>query len=591
MDSSDVSPTLSRRKLLGGVGFGAAVGSAGCLQYARSLTNRDSPEQVSVTIKTVPADDDEAAVQIARRLQKHMTTAGIDASIELVANTELLRDILLNQSFDVYVGQYPPQHDPDFLRPALHSRFVTEQGWQNPFGISDLGLDERLVDQRSTTTDDRQRAVTSATEAVGEIQPFAMACFPKDITVVRTDRFDNWSVDGLDRPINYLAVDRPADAPSEDPTTLRVVLTDDRITKNCNPIAVEYRGPNTLTKLLYDPLARQQGSEIRPWLATDVTWRRTADLGVTATVTLREGLSWHDGQNLTAADVVFTYRFLDDTSLGTGDMPVHSPRFRGRTSLVESVERLDDRTVRFGFGDTVETVAARALTVPMLPSHVWQEKTGETNIAGIDISEGITQALVWANTDPVGSGPLQFESRTPGEQVVFSRFDEHFLVGGGPDRFTIPFERFDVRVAPSDAAAVSLVTDGTVDATGSPVHPKVLDSVADSDSIETYMTDSRSFYHVGFNARREPFGNVRFRQAVARLLDSEYIASTVFEGYATPAATPLAGTAWEPTEFEWDGDDPFVPFAGSDGEIDVSEARDAFREAGYTYDDDGRLRG
>lgn len=589
MEPSDATAPLSRRKLLGGVSVGLATSSAGCLQYARSLVNRDSPQQVSVTIKTVPADDDEAAVQIARTLQKHMTASGIDAEIELLEASELFRDVLLNQSFDVYVAQFPPHHDPDFLRSALHSRFVTEQGWQNPFGVSDLGLDERLADQRTTTGNDRQRAVASVVESVAEIQPFAMACFPKDITVVRTDRFDNWGTDGLDAPFSYLALERPEDAPNGDPTTLRIVQTDDRITKNLNPIAVEYRRPNPLTDVLYDPLARRYDGDIRPWLATDVTWRRLDDTGVTATVELRDGLSWHDGQALTAADVVFTYRFLDDTSLGTGNMSVPSPRFRDRTSLVESIERLDDRTVRFGFGDTVEAVAARALTVPVLPSHVWEEKTGNTNIAGIDISEGVTQALVWANTEPVGSGPFRVESRTPAERLVLSRFDDHFLVGGGPDRFHVPFERLVVRMAPSDAAAVSLVTDGAVDATGDPVNPRVLDSVAEEGPIAVHVEDSRSFYHVGFNARREPFGNVRFRQAIARLVDAEYVAETVFDGYARPAATPLAGTSWEPPEFRWAESDPVVPFAGTDGELDVSTARNAFREAGYAYDDDGRL--
>lgn len=310
---------------------------------------------------------------------------------------------------------------------------------------------------------------------------------------------------------------------------------------------------------------------------------------MTARVELREGLSFHDGQALTAADVVFTYRFLDDTSLGTGDMNVPSPKFRGRTSLVESIERLDERAVRFNFGETSMNVAPRAMTVPILPTHVWETKTGSANVAGIDVSEGVTQALLWANTDPVGSGPFRIESRTPAERLVLSRFDDHPLLGGGQNQFDVPFERLVVRVAPSDSAATSLVTDGTVDATDDYVHPKVLESVAEDGPVEAHTADSRTFYHVGFNARREPFGNVRFRQAVAQLFDAEHIAETVFNGHAMPAATPLAGTSWEPLELQWDGSDPVVPFAGTDGALDVSMAKDAFREAGYMYDDDGRL--
>lgn len=263
---------LPRRKLLGGISVGLAAGSAGCLQYARSLINRETPEHVSVTIKTVPADDDEAAVQIARTLQENMAAIGIDATIELLESTELFRDVLLNQAFDVYVGQFPPYHDPDFLRSALHSRFVTEQGWQNPFGVSDLGLDEQLTDQRTASETDRRRAIADVANSVAQIQLFAMVCFPEAITVTRTDRFENWGGERFETPISYLTLDHSDSAPNEDSTELRIVLTDDQITKNCNPIAVEYRRPNPLTDLLYDPLLRRENGEVRPWLADDVTW-------------------------------------------------------------------------------------------------------------------------------------------------------------------------------------------------------------------------------------------------------------------------------------------------------------------------------
>ncbi|MFB6128428.1 MAG: ABC transporter substrate-binding protein [Halorhabdus sp.] len=588
MVSKNDCPPLSRRKLLGGVSAGLAAGSAGCLEHARSLINRDVPEQVSVTIKTVPVDDDEAAVQIARTLQKNMAAVGIDASIELLAASELLRDALVNWNFDIYVGQYPPYHDPDFLRAALHSTFATERGWQNPFGMADLGLDSELRRQRTTTGADRQRAVTDVAHSVAEMQPFMTVCFPQEITVVRTDRFENWGQGDFEKPMSYLTLDPASDA-AEQPATLGIALTDDRITKNLNPIAVEYRRPNPLTDLLYDSLLRRRAGDVRPWLAEDVTWNRTA-AATTATVDLRKGMSFHDGKPLTAADVVFTYRFLADTSLGTGDMNVPAPRFRGRSSLVESIERLDGRTVRFGFGETAADVATRALTVPILPAHVWKTKTGSADLAGIDIAEGVTQALVWANTDPVGSGPFRFESRTPAERLVLSRFEDHPLLGDGPGRLNVPFERLVVRIAPSDTAAASLVTDGTADATGDPLHPKGLENVTQQGAVERRIDDSRVFYHVGFNTRRNLFANVRFRRAVARLIDVENVVETVFDGYAAPAVTPLAGTSWEPRELRWDGSNPVVPFAGTDGNLNATTARNAFREAGYTYDSEkGRL--
>jgi peptide/nickel transport system substrate-binding protein len=51
----------------------------------------------------------------------------------------------------------------------------------------------------------------------------------------------------------------------------------------------------------------------------------------------------------------------------------------------------------------------------------------------------------------------------------------------------------------------------------------------------------------------------------------------------------MADTEWIAPSLAWDGSDPEVPFAGEDGALDESQARDLFREAGLEYSDEGRL--
>jgi len=583
MTAGDDSPSIGRRGLLAVLAAGA---STGCLQRARSLVNRRSPEQVAVTIKTVPADDDEACVEIARHLQEHMQAVGIDATIEPQAESAFLRDVLLNNDFDVYVGRFPPRSDPDFLRATLHSEFVPEPGWQNPFGLSDLDLDELLTAQRRAAGSARRTTVDRLATSVARTRPFSVVCFPREATLVRTDRFEGWPAGGHLSSLDYLAPERRADGTTS-PPRLTVAYTDTRITRNLNPIAVEYRRRGTITGLLYDSLARRVDGTIRPWLATDVTW--DTEEGTTATVSLREA-RWHDGDAVTAADVAFTYRFFDDTTLGEGDVIVPAPRFRGRTSLVESITARDEHTVRLSFGETSRAVAERALTVPILPAHVWESRTGSVDLAGVDVARAITEALVWPNAEPVGGGPLTFASRTPDERLVLARFDDHFLTRNPPAWFehTPSFDELVVRVAPSEEAAMELVAEGTADAIGTPVRPATIGDGPAEESVTVRVDTPRSFYHVGFNTRREPFGNVRFRRLLSRLLDPASIVESVFDGAARPAATPLAGTAWAPGTLDWNGSDPVVPFLGSDGELNRSAARDAFREAGFRYDD-GRL--
>lgn len=597
-DRGEWTPT--RRAILASTGAGT-VATGGCVQRARSLVNRDAPRQVSLTIKTVPADADEAATKTARMLASNLEAAGIEASVTLMAEDELRRDVLLNHDYDLYVARYPDRHDPDFLRPLLHSVFAGEPGWQNPFGFANLSVDELLVEQRRREGVARQNVAFELQRRVARHQPFAVVCVPDEIRTVRTGRFVGWSGFDSGSPLNFLALRRRASATAgagenvpAGADELRVVITDHRVTENFNPIAVEFRNRGTFTGLLYDALGRRYDGGIRPWLAESWVWDESTEDGTVATVRLRDGHAWHDGRPLAADDVEFTYRFLADTTLGDGERPIPAPRFRGRISIVESVEAVDGRTLRFAFGDTSPVVAARAFTVPVLPRHEWEPKATEVEIAGLDLFDGVTEALVWPNPEPVGSGPLRFERSIPEEALVLSRYDGHFLgpdASGHPaDRLGgVPFETLSARVAPSDDAAVELVAAGEADATAASVDSTVVPDVGRHDSLQLVVTRSSSFYHVGFNVRHEVLGNPRFRRAVARLLDKQHVVETVFDGYATAAATPLSETTWTPTDLRWRGRDPEVPFAGTDGELSVPAAREVFREAGYQYDEGGRL--
>lgn len=578
-----------RRALLAGAASVAAASSAGCVRRVRSLANRNASEQVSLDVKTVPADVDPQAVHIARIVANHLGEVGVDASVTPMDEQELLRDILINNEFDMYVAQHPGYDDPDFLRSLLHSRYIEETGWQNPFNYSDLDVDELLDAQRRASGYERHETLSELQEKIAQQQPFTTIVFPDDVWGARTDRFVGWNWYGLANPLGYLALE-PA---SDDARRLDVVVTDARLTKNLNPLASEFRNRGTFTELLYDSLARRYGGDLKPWLAED--WEWTHDEGddrPTARVDLRENATWHDGEPVTASDVAFTYRFLADTSLGREDGPVPAPMFRGRVSLVDGVEPLDDRTVEVTFVHSDPGVADRALTVPILPERVWREKSADAEVAGIDLGDRATEAVVWDNPEPVGSGPLRFVEKEAGEQVVFARFDDHFIHGDGDDErppFEVGFQRLVLRVVPSDSSAVELLATEQADATASAVAPSTVPEIARRSDLNLVAETSRSFYHLGFNIQRPPLGNPRFRRNVARLLDKGAIASEVFDGHAIPAASPLAVTDWEAPALSWRDEDPVLPFFGSDGELDAASARAAFRDAGYRYDGDTLL--
>lgn len=565
------------------------AGSAGCLSRFQASVDRETPEQVTVSIATLPADENSVPVRIANHLAENLDVAGISTGVQPVTAENLWRSLLLNQDFDLYIGQHPGYDDPDYLYELLHSRFSEEPGWQNPFGYVNVpGMDDPLEAQRGVQTEDRTELLSEIVETVREEVPFSVIAYPQEARAVRTDRYAGWDYRSLESPVGYLALEERSgeEHNSRDAETLTVGITDRRITHNLNPLAVEYRNRWIVTGLLYDPLGRRIDDEIQPWLAADWSWGENR-----LQVELREGLRWHDGTELTAADVAFTYRLLWDTTHTEDDPTVPTPCFRSRSTLAESIEVTGERTVELAIEADPE-LGLESLTVPVLPAHIWEERTDLTSIAGFDL-DNTTEALVDDNIEPIGSGPFLFDSVTPDDQLELLRNDDHFLtriesedplatLAGGP-----PYERLRFVYSPSQANVIEGVQASDLDASADGVVPTEIDRAEEAPDVELDFEDVSAHYHLGFNTRNAPLSNPRFRLAVSRLIDREYLRTEVFNGYATPAFSPIAiggpEDEWEPNHAMG-----FIGESGT-GAVEEEAVHELFREAGYIYNENGEL--
>jgi len=566
MDSPGV---IGRRGFL----VGAAVALSGCPRAGSSVYG-ETNEPISLSIKTTPADDDPYAIRIARHLAEHLEAVGIETEILPLATRELLRSVLVTNDFDIYVARHAGAQDPDFLRPFAHSRFDTQPGWYNPFGLADIDIDELLERQRYEHSQRRRSTIQNLQWELARLQPFTVIGRPDTVHAVRTDRVRDWPTNGIQAPGDLLDVTPRSDVSLDE---LRIATLDDRATINRNPIAFEFRNRGLVMGLLYEPLARWVDGDLQPRLARDWSWEDSNEQTI-VTVRLRSA-KWHDGSTVTASDVAFTYRFLADTSLGEGSVPIPAPRFRGRTSIVEDVRIIDDTTVQLRI-DASQEVARRVFTLPMLPESEWKPRARETDIAEFPLQDGVTEALAWQNPTPIGSGPLAFERAAVQEALVLRRFENHF-------DDSVPYDRLSFRVVPSGKAAIELVIADEVDATG-PVAASLVPDIARSGAASLLTGSTPSFYHVGYNTRNEPLNNPQFRLAVAALLDRNRVLTDIFEGFASIAASPLHDE-WLAPGLEANETDPIAPFPGEDGELDVQAARAAFSEAGYQVRDDGRI--
>jgi peptide/nickel transport system substrate-binding protein len=576
-----------RRSVLAALGSGVAALGSGCLRRARNLTGWRSAQPVELRIKTLPADADPYALRLARRVAAWFREAGIGVDVLPMAEQELVRQCLLRSEFDLFVMRLPAKfRDPDALTTLLHSRFADAPGWQNPFSYTDLDADGTIERQRRTSGEQRREALADLQRTIARSQPFTMLTVPDDVRAARTADDTNWRAADLTDPMDYLQLDRGDGQ-------LRVVGTDRRATTNLNPLSVEFRRSGVLTGLLYDPLARPLDGEYTPWLASSIEFG--TDEAPTAQVTLREDVRWHDGESLTADDVVFTYDLLADTTLGDDESAaVPSPEFRGRRTLVDEVSVVDDRRVALSFVDADEDVARRALTAPILPEHVWRDRTDPAAIGGIPVGT-VTEALVTNNIPPVGSGPFEFVRNTPRERLLLERVDDHFSTREGT---ALPgwiadsaLDALSVRVVGSDVAAVEAVTDGESDVTGTAVGASTVPRIGRAEGTELLVRRSERPYVLGYNTGRPHLSNPRFRHTLARLIDGAHLGEDVLDGYARPAVGPLQGTEWYPDDLAWDDGNPVVPFLGQHGELNAEAARASFREAGYQYDDDTLVGG
>ncbi|ELZ01374.1 ABC transporter substrate-binding protein [Natrialba asiatica] len=604
------APSLSRRHLLAGASGLSVSALAGCAERFWSRAENNGPDQVALTIKTVPADDDAMASMIVSRFRENVEAAGIDVSPEPITESELYRDVLLEGEYDVFVIRHPGFAEFDDLYGLLHSQFVSEGGWQNPFHFSSVTADDFLEQQRAESGETRRETLAELFEYLTETTPFTVVAYPDRIGGTRR------SIDAPappQRAIEFIDLLSTAPAAAGDRDgPLTVGIYGDGLTGRLNPIAVDQNRIPGLLDLVYAPLVRRPSEswegaaagispsqppsnaesvspeEYIPWLADDVRWDDTGRLS--ATVSLRPGLTWHDGEPLDADDVAFTFRLLADTSLGTADSGIPAPRYRGRQTLVDTpdqIEVVDGLTLEIPFGTTTAPAAAQFLTVPILPQHIWEPRSEL-------VAERQTRALTTNNDAPVGSGLLEFGD-AGSDALVLEPVADHVLrdsvstdmpavLDGFPQ-----FEGLRYNISPNVGTMVDALLAGDVDVTASPLPPEQIESLADDNAVSLLTAPSTSMYLIGYNTHHPELGNPNVRRILSRLIDREYIVSELFDGLATAPTTQESLLGYR------DSDDrsdplPLAGFPGTDGELDVERVRRLFDEIGYRYEDGVLLR-
>ena len=343
-----------------------------------------------------------------------------------------------------------------------------------------------------------------------------------------------------------------------------------------------------------------------PGLELDSDLAASADPGVAAadgdafsvTVAIRDDAVWSDGTPITANDIVFTADTVCQFALGgnwvanyqwaqvdadTGEAKLDPSTGTPALGLT-AVEAIDDYTVKFTWSANpgLAIWPYSVGTAAIMPQNMWQAVVEEAKA-----SEDPAEVLYGAAgvTDPSG-GPMVFAGREVGAFANTVANDAFYDSGdvytsGGVEITNGPYVASQTYELYGDqSAAVLALKAGEVDYLYNPLGLQrgLLDQITGDDDLTSIVNATNGFRYLAFNTRRDPMARQGFRDALAFMIDKEYVTGSVLQNVAFPlyATVPEGNVTWYNAELadawqasivdlaldtRWDGE----PFADADG--------------------------
>ncbi len=283
---------------------------------------------------------------------------------------------------------------------------------------------------------------------------------------------------------------------------------------------------------VYDTLVEpDENLEMQPALAE--SWDISEDQ-LTWTFHLREGVTFHDGSDFTADDVVYSYDRIIDEAL--------TPSWR--FAAITDVTAVDDYTVDISVSAPTPNLLA------LIGGYKGMAIVEESNVTSGDIT-----------TNPVGTGPFSLAEYVSGDHITLTANAAYW--GGEPSVDSVEF-----RFISEGSTAITALQNGEIDWTDS-VPVQQVSTLVDDDSIDLFVAPSTDYWYLTLNQDREPWNDVRVRQAIAYAIDRDAIlqATTYGTGVLNQLAIPEQ-SGWY-TEYDAYSYDP-------------DKAQELFDEAGFT---------
>lgn len=264
--------------------------------------------------------------------------------------------------------------------------------------------------------------------------------------------------------------------------------------------------------------------------------------------TLRKGVKFHDGSELTADDVKYTFETMLNPQF-------NSPR-RALYDAIQSVDVVDKSTVKFN------------LKYPFAPLLIF-------------LDHGIVPKAIAEKPDaqlaakPVGAGPFKFVQWIKQDRIELEGFKDYYK--GAPY-----LDKFIFRIIPDRNAQIVGMETGEIQLLGNVGPPNARDTKRLIDTpkagVKVMKTTAPGYTYVNLNTQKPGLNDAKVRQALAYLTDRETIMKSVYAGISTPGCSPLSPGTWA-----HDASIQCIKY-------DPNKAKQLLDEAGWKVGSDGKTR-
>ena len=342
----------------------------------------------------------------------------------------------------------------------------------------------------------------------------------------------------------------------------------------------------------------------------------------TTTVPMSKGVSWSDGEELNADDFVFTVQTALDLNLASNWASSVDPIFLNR------VEKIDSHTVKIFFNAMNED--GEALTpglsvwqfglgfMPIMAEHYWAPVVEEAKKVGDDFPQQHEALFAHVPDGEPTAGGFTYKRWEPGAFYEKETDANYFFTGtviteyangayaesnertgrsvayfgeaagdktleytAGPHMDSAIFSIYG-----NQDAAILALTNGDIDYVFNPLglEKGFLDRVNKAADLDVAVNANNGVRYLGFNTRKAPMNIKEFRQAVATLIDKEFVTQTILQGEALPVYSMVP----EGNGFWHNGGVPKIGEGMTRGER-LTQAVELLKNAGFAFEQEPEI--